>query len=257
MCRDYFERVSYICFKFDFHIGYLKFKIMSSSRKGLSVYARYRKNPFLREFIEKVGNDKREMRYARTDGIVVSPHGEVLQDGDAILGYRKRVDRGRFIKIYAESLMMFHQLSKRAAMLFIVIMRALEKDQTIITMAPKQMMDIMDCSEPTYYRAVSELLDKRLIARSDYSTVIYFINPAFMFNGDRMTIVRSYEIDHSVEPDDPDGYLSVGNEYRSGGVAGIDVPVVKDMEEVKAIAEGDRERKRKNKESDADMKTFE
>lgn len=164
-------------------------------------FPKHEKNPFTEEFAIKVIDQEygKTIRYFRKDGVVVSPEGEVLSEGELIMGKEHRVDKDRFIKVYVESLMLFTDLSKRAVLLFAHILKRLEKGKTIVYLVVQEMCSSMEISEPTYYRALSELLAANVLARHASSSVMYFINPTYIFNGNRMTIVNRFIMDNAIE----------------------------------------------------------
>lgn len=157
-------------------------------------FPKHDKNPFTDKFAMSVldGKGNKVIKYARKDGQVISPQGEILSNGELILGREYKVDKQKFIKIYVESLMLFSDLSKRAIILFASVLQRLEKDQAVVFLVPSDLVRDMDVTEPTYYRALGELLNASVLARHSASSVIYFINPALIFNGDRMTLVNRY-----------------------------------------------------------------
>ena len=56
-------------------------------------------------------------------------------------------------------------------------------------------------AKTTYYRGLSELLDRNFLFRSYASTDLYFVNVRYMFNGDRLVLVQSYRRKESSEQD--------------------------------------------------------
>ncbi|WP_235421108.1 replication protein [Erwinia oleae] len=56
--------------------------------------------------------------------------------------------------------------------------------------------NIVNISESTYYRGMKELLNKGFIAETTVQNS-YFINPAFIFNGDCLSFVKSYVLTKS------------------------------------------------------------
>lgn len=180
---------------------------------------RYRSNPFSEEFIMyklNEGSHRKGMRYARQDGMVVSPEGEVLQRGELVLGKQYHVDRDQFIKIYTKTFMLFHGLTKKAAQLFANICERLEKNSDIIYIVPAQIYREMEISEPTFYRALNELVNAKIIARSTDSSVIYYINPTYVFNGDRMTLVHRFvSSDEGEDTVSDDALQEEFNKYKS------------------------------------------
>jgi len=190
---------------------------MGNRLEKSSVYdfAKYESNPYTDVWAKKmlVDNRLREKKYFKQSGTLVDESGEVVQEGNLLIGVEKLVDKERFVKIYLGSLMMFNDLSKRAALLFTVILRHLEKNMTRVYLVPEEMMKEMRCSDSTYYRSIVELLDAEMLARSSGSNIIYYINPAFMFNGNRMTIVHHFVKDQ--KSPEPDGEVNKESYYVS------------------------------------------
>lgn len=64
-------------------------------------------------------------------------------------------------------------------------------------------------SKPTIYKALTELVINKIIARGPHD-IIYFINPMIVFNGDRVTFAKSYVKKKSnVEIDGRQTYIDV------------------------------------------------
>lgn len=174
--------------------------------KKTSIYdfIRHPSNPFTNSFAEKLLTDtrRRETRFVRKAGSTVTDkNGEIVKEGDLLLGYQKAVDNEQFVKVYVGALMMFHNLTKKGALLFTMVLKLVQKDALKVYLVPAEMTKLMKCSDSTYYRALVELLRSEMLARSDSSSIIYYINPAFVFNGNRITILHSYVRDRSSQPD--------------------------------------------------------
>ncbi|MFU9139239.1 replication protein [Erwinia tasmaniensis] len=59
--------------------------------------------------------------------------------------------------------------------------------------------NLVKISESTYYRGMKELVNKGFIAEKTVQNS-YFINPDFIFNGDRLSFVKSYILAKSSSP---------------------------------------------------------
>ena len=55
---------------------------------------------------------------------------------------------------------------------------------------------IVKISRTTYFKGMKELVEKHFIAETMIQNY-YFINPDFMFNGDRLSLVKSYILTES------------------------------------------------------------
>lgn len=171
-------------------------------------FSKFPSNPYTDTFARRmlVDNRKRETKFVRKGGATVTDkHGEIIREGDLLLGHERVVDNEQFVKVYVGSLMMFHELSKKGALLFTMILKMLGKDSLQIYLVPSEMTSLMKCSDSTYYRALVDLLNAEMLARSDSSSIIYYVNPAFIYNGSRITILHSFIRDNQSPPDPRQG----------------------------------------------------
>jgi hypothetical protein len=129
--------------------------------------------------------------------LMIAPDtGEVL--GEGVFGFitDEVVDNERFVKIYLDGIKQHGQLTKAGLLIFEFVytqisgMQGKDRDTVMLNhyIAQKWKPSL---SRATYYRGMNELLDRGFLFRSPAADV-YFINVRFMFNGDRMTVVRTY-----------------------------------------------------------------
>lgn len=132
-----------------------------------------------------------------TQAYMVAPGtGEVLAEGAFGFVEEKEIDNEQFVKVYLDGIRQYGQLSKAGALLFEFVYREISgmagKDRDTVTLnymlANRWKPDL---SRRTYERGMNELLDKGFLFRSVASDV-YFVNVRFMFNGDRMHVIRTY-----------------------------------------------------------------
>lgn len=106
------------------------------------------------------------------------------------------VDADRFVKVFTRHLSMFFDLSQNGLRLFEYVLYEVGKDHSkdAIHMHHKDVDRYHKAagrkgySRSSYYRAVSELCDRGLLAEADIPWK-YFINPAVYWNGDRAKFV--------------------------------------------------------------------
>lgn len=131
------------------------------------------------------------------DAYMIAPGtGEVIAKGAFAFVEEKEVDSEQFVKMYLAGIRRYGELSKAGALLFEFVYREIsgrdgkDKDTVVVNylLALKWKPDL---AERTYYRGMSELLEKGFLFRS-MAADIYFVNVRFMFNGDRMALVQSY-----------------------------------------------------------------
>lgn len=159
-------------------------------RPGIAVYDH---NPFVRSAAAdtKIGTK----RLASKDGqrfMIVSAEGEIM----APAGFHEvvEVDRTQFVKLYSNGVRAFAGLSPAGAKVFEVIYTAVagqpgadriwvhykDVDQQATPMSPA-----------TFKRGMRELLEAQFIAESDRPGM-YWLNVAFLFNGNRLAFIREY-----------------------------------------------------------------
>jgi hypothetical protein len=177
----------------------------SKMNKKLS-YGRYETNPFLESMLVPV-KDKR---------VKVSPLGKdnnvlVNQETGESFGTHvatfKRVDAEQFIKLFTANVAMTFDLTSAGIKVFSVLCwavqnKALAKDEVdldVIALAEfiKQHSDKkppLSLSIATFKRGLNELEGARIIAKT-LRQGRYFINPNFVFNGDRIAFSTVIERD--------------------------------------------------------------
>lgn len=138
------------------------------------------------------------MRTAAGDkAYMISPNtGEVIGEGTFGFVEEKELDTAQFVKVYLEGIKQYGQLSKAGASVFEVVYRTIsgasgkDKDTVTLNYLLAQRWN-GTLRRRTYERGMNELLDKEFLYRS-LAADTYFVNVNFMFNGDRMVVVRQY-----------------------------------------------------------------
>jgi len=179
---------------------------MPNEYKPLKKYERHDENPYLFDMEESVQiRRKREMMYPVNSEVV---HYVVNQNTGEIDGYSafmriSEVDEQQFVKIFTRELRALWDLSKVAGRVFTYIMQCMRMNQDTIY------FDVEECMEYTGYKSrrsiingMSELIEHGIIARSTKSN-IYFINPAVVFNGNRVTFAKTYMKKQRHKEEDP------------------------------------------------------
>jgi hypothetical protein len=155
---------------------------------------RYEHNPFIN--LAVTNTKKGVKRISNKDGnrmMVVSENtGEIV--APAGFWYAQEVDKTQFVKLYVNGVKEFKNLAGAGAKVFeILYLRVQEnigKDQIWLTF-PNIDQKITPMGETTFYRGMKELLDKEFIAES-FTPGLYFLNPDYMWNGDRLAFVNEY-----------------------------------------------------------------
>jgi len=122
--------------------------------------------------------------------------GEVVASGAFAFVEEKEVDAQEFVKVYLDGIRQYGQLSKAGALLFEFVYREMSgrngKDKDTVTLNyPLAQIWKPELARATFFRGMKELLEKGFLFRS-MGADNYFVNVRFMFNGDRMVVVKSY-----------------------------------------------------------------
>lgn len=157
---------------------------------------RHKVNPFLGEMILPVkGKQIRLSRLGRENNILVNQDtGEVL--GTHVTTY-KRVDGEQFVKLFTANIGLTFGLSSAGIKVFSILLwavqhKALSKDEIDLdSLALEDFLEShkgdekLKVSLATFKRGLNELEKAQIIAKT-MRQGRYFINPNFVFNGDRI-----------------------------------------------------------------------
>jgi len=156
---------------------------------------RYQANPFMGEVHIKRGSKK--LTVGRAGTLVNTDTGEINATEISMI---KQVDRTEFVKLFAEGVKRFFELSPSGAKLLAYVLKVVQEvpGTDRITL---HFMDYMErfpgdqngMKKTTFYRGFTELLTKGFIAQSVVPN-LYYINPKLFFNGDRAKFVTEYRV---------------------------------------------------------------
>lgn len=162
---------------------------------------RYENNPFLEGMIVPVkGRQVRLSRLGKDDNVLVNQTtGEIL--GTHVTTY-KHVDGEQFIKLFTANIGLTFDLTSAGIKSFSVLMwavqhNALAKDEVILDgVTLDRFLRDQDhkkqLSLTTFRRGLAELTRAQIIAKT-LRHGVYFINPNFVFNGDRIAFTTLIE----------------------------------------------------------------
>lgn len=162
---------------------------------------RHKTNPFLEDMVVPVkGRQVKLSRLGKDENILVNQStGEV--HGTHLTTY-KRVDGAQFIKLFTANIALTFDLSAAGiksfnVLIWVVQHKAISKDQVILD--SMMLEDFLTAqSKPlrlslaTFKRGLNELENAQIIAKTMRKS-FYFINPNFVFNGDRIAFTTLIE----------------------------------------------------------------
>ncbi len=176
---------------------------MGNVRKDLP---KYRYNPWLKELSETANLKKKVVSHEDPNKmmILVDNKTGVEERKTAGFYYNKEIDGNSFVKLYAAGVGEILGLSRAGARVFVYLFdevsSAHNKDNTQIMLKYEFMAENQrywskqgkPIGRSTFFSGIRDLLTHNIIAQAEI-TGVYFINPMFIFNGDRLVVVNEYK----------------------------------------------------------------
>jgi hypothetical protein len=157
------------------------------TRRGVAVYE---ENPFILDMQTKT----RRVTNKRGDMMLVSNEGEIVSN---VAGFweAEEVDSAKFVKLFVKGVKALKELTgagtKVFEVLYLRIQESVGKDQLHMSFAAVDQV-LTPMSNPTYDRGMRELIEKGFIAATPMQG-IYWLNPSFVWNGDRLAFVKEFK----------------------------------------------------------------
>ncbi|WP_420065991.1 hypothetical protein [Pectobacterium colocasium] len=159
----------------------------------------------------------------RKKNLTVSRGTELIEKKDTSKSYfanivhTQEVDKEEFIKLYTSQIKAYFDLTKTAYKVFFIFLRiyqdAIGKDHFYLSckkaMSLAEKIDHFILSESIFYRGIKELIEKRIIAKTNEKNW-YFINSAIVFNGDRARFVSEIIKKKEAMEEQPENVISNG-----------------------------------------------
>lgn len=174
----------------------LLFKIREIMNKIEKV--KYRNSPFIGDTFN-VKTKSKQVSIGKNDNIIINQTtGEI--SATHVITY-KQVDASQFIKIFTDNIALTFELKNAGRKVFDMLLRTLQKnsigkDVVNLTTYEREEFEIefkVKLSQSVFSRGIIELIDHKILANT-FKTGTFFINPNFIFNGDRVAFTNAYEI---------------------------------------------------------------
>lgn len=151
----------------------------------------YKDNPFMKAGLVKTKTKR--ITNKKGDMMVVGATGEIV---NPLAGFwtAQEVDETKFIKLYINGVKAFKELTgagtKVFELLYVEMQKNISKDRVFMSY---QAVDtgVFPISNATYKRGMAELIKKNFLAPTMVQNW-YWLNPDFVFNGDRLAFVKEY-----------------------------------------------------------------
>jgi hypothetical protein len=163
------------------------------SRRGAQ---KHKTNPFLLETQKNTKKGVKKISNSAGDKLMVVSEstGEML--APAGFWQTQEVDRTQFVKLYINGVKAFKDLTGSGTKVFAVLYGLVQKEigNDVLTLSFHEIDQTENpMSLSTFMRGIKELINKDFIAES-MTQGRYFLNPDFMWNGDRLAFVREYTV---------------------------------------------------------------
>jgi len=163
--------------------------------------ARYKQNPWLEKAAMQTALGTRIIT-AKGDNdrkLVISESTGEIQ---GLTGFYTRIktDKTHFLKIYADGIRALTGLSTAGMKVFIVLYdivtadKGYGKDTVMLNYEMLNEEQQKQFSLRTFQRGITDLIAHEFIAETMQSGV-YFVNPTFIFNGDRLALVKEFVLE--------------------------------------------------------------
>lgn len=160
----------------------------NETRRGVALYEN---NPFMQT--TNVQTKTRRVTNKRGDMMLVNASTGELQAPIAGFWEAQEVDSTKFIKLFVNGVKALAELSNAGTrvfeLLYVEMQNNIGKDQIYLSYSGLE--KTASVSRSTFSRGVKELIEKKFIAAMP-AVGWYWINPDFMWNGDRLTFVKEY-----------------------------------------------------------------
>lgn len=173
---------------------------MPRQRKNIT---RHKENPFL-EHTAAVTKTGYKPVYTSADGTIQVYNDITGEVSGAAIAVRKEVDKAQFVKLYAEGVAALLNLRSAGKKVFALIYAEISSGENVNATQIMLNYDMLTdkeqqfISRTTFFRGIRQCLEANIIAQT-LLPGFYFVNPAFIFNGNRLTIVKEFIIKKKAE----------------------------------------------------------
>ena len=158
---------------------------------------KYKENPFIKDVVEHTQTGYKKIASKDNSALVVMNKETGELQGAAGIWYKEEVERNQFVKLYADGVSAILGLKSPGKKVFRLVFNQLYgidgKDKTEIVLNYDMLSEDEQklLSRRTFERGITELIKADFIAET-YLATYYFINPNYIFNGNRMAVVKEY-----------------------------------------------------------------
>lgn len=165
-------------------------------------------NPFIASIVEHIEDSRHRKVIGHSfQDVVDKPTGNLTKQKILVLGEQKIVDKQEYSKLYMGEIGRFFGLSKKALLLLDYIMTNIKYGEDKICLYYPDVQDRLKLIRSTMYSCISQMIKAQIIAKAS-TNGCYYINPAVVFKGERIALVKQficdnipsqYDLEHMVE----------------------------------------------------------
>lgn len=172
-----------------------------ATRRGVALYE---KNPFMVEIATRT----KRITNKRGDMMLVNSGTGEIQSTIAGFWEAEEVDSTKFVKLFVRGVKALKELTgagtKVFEVLYLRVQENIGKDQIFMAFGAVD-QTLTPMSEATYMRGMRELMEKEFIAATP-TQGLYWLNPSFVWNGDRLAFVKEYRLKQKPSPNSDADY---------------------------------------------------
>ncbi len=171
----------------------LKMSDKPKTRRGLVLFER---NPYIEDASSNTQNGPRRRALKNVDGtqlMVTSSDGEI--SAPAGFWHSQEVDKTQFVKLYINGVKAFSDLKAAGTKVFEALYMEVQKTpgRDRVYLSYSALPEGLTMSQATFTRGMRELIDKKFVAPTPH-VAWYWVNPDYMWNGDRLAYVKEYRL---------------------------------------------------------------
>lgn len=165
------------------------------SRRGLPAYS---KNPSIKLALQGQMTGIKRISNPNGDEMILSNGrtGEVVTGVDMGFHQKIKVDKTQFVKLYIQGVSAFVGLSKAGGRVLEAVIVEVNKSvgKDTIFISPRMANDIYSIKKSSFMSGIKDLLTKEILFEHIEENW-YFFNVNYIFNGDRLAFLKTYELD--------------------------------------------------------------
>lgn len=193
---------------------------MNSKKQLKTTLPKYNHNPSVEDLSLQTRNKRVFIQNNKALIITDARTGEQMTANAGATFVRPEiVDTEQFIKIYTSGVAQLAELSgaghKMFSTIYKIMLNAPNNDRLHIEYNDLTYKKLWQYTQKTFISGINDLLKNNIIFQT-ISPNVFFINVKFFFNGDRINIVKSYQL-KQVDMFDEQNFLEWTNPPKKGG----------------------------------------